>query len=255
MYKKLLLFIFTVALTASCSKDSTDEGEKTVDPVAIDKTANRQVTGSSAVDLLDDTNFASLVVDIAYVEGFAPETEALEIFKEFLQQRVNKPGGIEIKLRPVPSSNRAPFSRLDWEIIEDKHRELYNDEDQIAVWVYFADGAKEVNGEVTPALGTAYKNTSIIIFEEQLREAADWETSPGNAIYEASALAHEFGHLFGLVNMGAPLTSEHEDPEKPTHCVTEGCLMSSPTVYTTGQTEIWSLGEHCIQDLQAMGGK
>ena len=255
MYKKLLLILFSTAFFYSCSTDPADDGEDPVDPVAIDKTPNQQVTGSSGADLLDDTKYTSLIIDMVYVEGYAPEAESLEIFREFLEKRVNKPDGIEISLRSVPSSNRAPFNRTDWELIEDEHREFYNTEDRIAVWVYFADGSKEVAGEVTSALGTAYKNTSIIIYEKQLREAANWDTSPGNAIYEASALAHEFGHLFGLVNIGAPLTSDHEDSEKATHCATEGCLMSSPTVYSTGQTEIWSFGENCIQDLQALGGK
>lgn len=254
MYKKLLLLVFSVAFITSCSTDSEEEN-KPADKVQIDKTPNRQVTGSSATDLLDDTKFTSLIVDMVYVEGFAPEAESLEIFKEFLQQRINKPDGIEFSLRSVPSSSRAPFDRNDWEIIENTHRKFYNHENQISVFVYFADGEKEVEGETTPALATAYKNTSIIIFEKRLREAANWDTSPGNTIYEASALAHEFGHLFGLVNMGAPLSSDHEHSEKPTHCKTEGCLMTSPTVYTSGQTEIWTMGENCIQDLQALGGK
>jgi hypothetical protein len=255
MYKKLLLLVFSVAVATSCSTESDEGGDQPKDKVEIDKTANRQVTGSSAADLLGDSNFTSLIVDMVYVEGFAPEAESLEIFKDFLLKRVNKPDGIEFSLRSVPSSNRAPFDRNDWEIIEDTHREFYNNGDQIAVFVYFADGEKEVAGETTPALATAYKNTSIIIFEERLRDAANWDTSPGTAIYEASALAHEFGHLFGLVNIGAPLTSDHEDGEKPTHCSTEKCLMSSPTVYSTGQTEIWTMGENCIKDLQALGGK
>ena len=253
--KKLLFLAFSVALTASCSSDSSDDGKGPVDPVAIDKTANQQVTGSSGSDLLDDAKFTSLIVEIVYVEGYAPQDEALDILEDFLQERVNKPDGIEITMKSVPSSNRAPFNRTDWELIENQHREYYNKEDQLAVWVYFADGSKEVAGETTAALATAYKNTSIIVFEENLREAADWNTSPGVAIYEASALAHEFGHLFGLVNIGAPLTSAHEDPERKTHCLTEGCLMSSPNIYSTGQTEIWSIGEKCIQDLQALGGK
>lgn len=44
---------------------------------------------------------------------------------------------------------------------------------------------------------------------------------------ETATLLHEFGHLFGLVNLSTQSVNEHEDTESDNHCNVDGCLMRS----------------------------
>jgi len=42
---------------------------------------------------------------------------------------------------------------------------------------------------------------------------------------EQSVIIHEVGHAIGLVNLGLPLTSSHQDEQHKGHCVNEACVM------------------------------
>lgn len=44
-------------------------------------------------------------------------------------------------------------------------------------------------------------------------------------VVEQTTLVHELGHVFGLVNFGLPLTSEHHDEENGAHCTNTNCVM------------------------------
>jgi hypothetical protein len=71
---------------------------------------------------------------------------------------------------------------------------------------------------------------------------------------------HEFGHLMGLVNLGTPLQSAHEDANSDNHCNVDGCLMffeinGGNVLDMMNMTAIPELDPQCIADLQANGGK
>jgi len=46
-----------------------------------------------------------------------------------------------------------------------------------------------------------------------------------SSIYEQETLVHEIGHCMGLVNLGIPMISDHEDPEHKNHCTSNNCVM------------------------------
>jgi hypothetical protein len=257
---KLLLFLSIFILSIySCSEEEIPEIEEDIqeieEPTVIDKSENRHQMGSWGPQILTDAEYKSLLIEIGYVEGFKPKDEALEKLKEFLEARVNKPDGINYVLHSVPSTNKAPFDREDWESIEDEYRENYNSEEELAIWIYFADGGKDDgNGGVANALGTAYKNTSMIIYSKELN---DWYSDKNISIglAEANIMGHEFGHLFGLVDEGISPVSNHTDPDNAGHCVTENCLMASGKNYSYNQQNMFLLDDYCIEDLRSIGGK
>lgn len=252
----LTYFLFAILIT-SCTKDSpNDPGGD-----GIDKAANLKLTGSSGSDLLSDMVFTSMNIEIVYVEGFRPTDNAINIFRNFLEDRVHKPDGIQINLRSVESSARTPFSKDDITAVERETRALYNVGDEIAVWIYFADGEKEEESENSITLGSAFRNTSIIIYEKTINDFASRNGAPPKAVIEAATLNHEFGHLFGLVDLGINPVSDHEDPEKEGHCDIEDCLMRASIEFGSGVIDIINgtglpeLDDACIQDLQSVGGK
>lgn len=253
MKKLLSLFVF-VSVMVSCSKEDTNN-----DSNGNDKIGNQKPTGSSSHDLLSDDIYTSMIVEVAYVQGYQPTQTAINNFVSFLDSRIFKPGGITVQSRSIPSPGITSYTTQDYVDFELANRTFYNTENQIAVWAYFADGKADGDTSTQVTLGTAYRNTSFIIYEATIKSISGGFNEPSTAVLESTVLEHEFGHILGLTNFGAPLQSPHEDTENPKHCNVESCLMYYAA--TTGNNlmnlggSIPQLDSQCIADLQANGGK
>jgi len=234
------IFILLVGLLLGCTKNSDDPETPEV-PKAVDKTANLQGTGESANDLLSNDTFTKLKIEIAYVDGFRPTQEAMGGFVAYLKERTFKET-VEVVYSKLESPDEENLTLDKIAALESDNRTIYNDGDTLAIYIYFADspadGDDEEEGLVT--LGAVYRNTSMIIHEATVRKLADQSIFISDADVENATLNHEFGHLFGLVNLGTPSVNDHEDillddegvpvfedgePVGNNHCDVEGCLM------------------------------
>ncbi len=255
--KKLIALIFAFTVIVSCSKDDTsgDGGNNGVNVVA-----NQKPTGSSSHDLLSDDTFTSVVIEVVYVEGYKPTQTAINNFKSFLTARTYKPGGITVEERSIPSPGITTYSSQDYIDFENANRTFYNDGSQIAVWAYFADGEASGNTNTEVTLGTAYRNTSFIIYEATVRSLSGGLNEPSTAVLESTVIEHEFGHILGLTNFGATMQTPHEDSENPKHCNVDTCLMyyaalTGPGLINASGGTVPQLDAQCIADLRANGGK
>ena len=75
MKNKALVFLLLFMFIYSCSKDNTVDEQETVN--VFD---NRQLTGSSANDILSGDLFTSIVVELVYVQGFEPTQATINNF-------------------------------------------------------------------------------------------------------------------------------------------------------------------------------
>ncbi len=248
-----LLFglVFTL-LPGGCSKDSE------TDP-------NQKVPGASATDLLANANFDELAIQIAYVEGYRPSDLALDDLREFLLLRTHK-DAVNFEFLPLPSPGEESLTLQEIANLENKNRTLYNNGRTLAVYIYFADAPSSTDKPETGnwTLGAVYRNTSMVLHESTIRSVIGLQVP---AATEAAVLTHEFGHLFGLVDQGAPEISPHEDRLVANHCQEYGCLMKASLESATGLEEalaaraaknlsaVPDLGPKCIRDLQAIGGR
>ncbi|MFV8327727.1 membrane metalloprotease [Flavobacterium sp. ZS1P14] len=256
MKKVIAMLTMGFVLLVSCSKDDAPDTGDTINPVT-----NKQTTGSSSNDLLSDKKFKSMVIEVVYVQGFEPSTTAINNFVSFLDSRTYKPSGISIVKRAIPSTGKATFTDQEIVAIEDANRTKFNTSNQIAVWVFFTDGKSSTDTSTAVVLGTAYRNTSIVIYEQTVQGLSDSPFEPNRSLLETTVISHELGHILGLTNLGATLQSNHEDTTHPKHCNVENCLMywSSETgkgisnMVSTGSTP--QLDAQCIADLRANGGK
>lgn len=255
-FKRLIIFFFAASLIISCTKDNPNDSGN-----GIDRTANLKSLGSSASDLLNDATYTSMKIEMVYVEGNRPTEEAINNFQNFLRSRIYKPDGIEVNLRSANSTGKSPFTIEEIVDIEKEERTAYNVGDEIAVWIYFADGSNEKDTNEKFVLGSAFRNTSMVIYEKTIRAFANRPGAPDRATIEAATLNHEFSHLFGLVDLGTPPVTDHEDPENEGHCIIEGCLMRASIEFGSGVVNVIdgggvpNLDDACIQDLQSVGGK
>lgn len=257
---KKVITLLTIGLflsVASCSKedDSIDNS------VAVNPNANKQQTGSSSNDLLSDKKFKSMVIEVVYVAGFEPSSTAISNFVTFLTARTYKPSGINVIKRSIPSPGSSPYTNEEIVSIEDANRTKYNTSDQIAVWAFFADGKSSKDTDTGVILGTAYRNTSFVIFEQTIQGLSDSPFEPSRNVLETTVITHEFGHILGLTNLGTALQSNHEDAEHPKHCNVNTCLMYWSSETGSGIQNMVSSGAalqldaQCIADLRANGGK
>lgn len=247
----LIPFIMLFLLLSGCSKD---------DGPSNHHASNKLPLGDSAADILAADKYTSLKVDLVYVEGYTPSETALYNLKLFLQERINKPGGITISKRSVEPTGGSSLTTSQIVDLEEQYRNEYTAGNTIAIFILFYDGTSmnEENEEIV--LGTAYRNTSMIIYGKSVNQLSMHSGVPKSDI-ETTVLKHEFGHLFGLVNNGSPSQSPHEDPESKAHCSSEGCLMNSSVEFGKGALKMIKSSHRaefdsgCLADLRANGGK
>lgn len=258
MKKRIAVLALIFALTLSCSQQDSPN-DVTVDGNLVSN--NKKATGSSSYDLLAGDTFKSMVVEVVYVQGYEPSTTAINNFVAFLNERVNKSQGISIVKRAIASSGKAKFTNEEIIAIEDANRTKYNTSNQIAVWAFFVDGESASNTSSGLVLGTAYRNTSFVIYEKTIQGLSDSPFEPSRSLLETTVMTHEFGHILGLTNLGAKLQSNHEDTAHAKHCNVESCLMYWSAESGSGIGNMVSggtapkLDAQCLADLKANGGK
>lgn len=251
MKKALYTILLTGLLLAACSPVSNPSKSE-------DEDYNHQrVPGASAEDLLRGETYDRLVVEVDYVEGLAPTLIARDNLENFLEARLNKPGGVSVRLSdPIPATNNNAITVQDIIDLENNYRDQYTSGTRLTAYFILLDG-RYVEENV---LGIAYLNTSMAIFEGLIRDNSDGIGEPSSSTVETAVMQHEFGHIMGLVDNGSPAVSDHVDSQHGAHCTTDSCLMyyqirDAGFMSNLTGGEVPDLDDLCIADLQANGGK
>ncbi len=233
--------------------------------------ANLNELGSSARDLTTDNQFKSITLEIVSVEGFEPSEFAKQNLIQFISDRLNKPDGVTIVEQTIPAPDVEEYTvQTVFEQVEAPNRTQFNTEDNLAVFIFFADRDDEQtefsDRFSSVILGTAYLNTSFVIYESTLIRFTGNNTSDLERV-EAGTLNHEFCHLLGLVNSEfTPEQEAHESQaenedgelEGNRHCDVPFCLMEASARLARdmmNNVNVLQLDPLCIQDLRAIGGK
>lgn len=223
MEKLKIVLILSFFVFLSCSKSSDDTPDT---PKSVDKSQNLLGSGDSANDILSNDKFTKLKVEIAYVQGFRPTDSAINDFVLFLKQHTFK-DDIEMVYKELESPGEETLTLQEIADLESDNRTAYNDGETLAIYIYFADAPSDEDEEEENlvTLGAVYRNTSMVIHEVTVRNLASLSSFISVADVESATLNHEFGHLFGLVNLGSNPVNSHEDIDAPNHCNVQGCLM------------------------------
>ncbi len=215
----LSVLLCLLILATGCSKKKNTE-----EPV--DKQENLLAAGKSANDILSNAKFTKLKIEIAYVTGFRPTEEALTEFVNYLRTYTFKED-IELVYKELDSPDEEDLTVQEIADLENDNRTAYNNGETLAIYIYFTDApaSEDEPEEDLVTLGAVYRNTSMVIHERTIRDLANQSRSISNADVEIATLNHEFGHLFGLVNLESTPVNDHEDTQSEHHCNVEGCLM------------------------------
>jgi len=211
-------------------------------------------------NFLSSANYDKLIIEIQYVNGFQPSSAAVANLTSFLQDRLNKTGGITVTQNSITSPGKSVYSTTDAVAIENANRTLKPNGKTLTAYVLFADGDYSDNGTDIKVLGITYGSTSMVIFEKTIKEFSGGFNKPSTATLETTVTQHEFGHVLGLVDRGTPMKSSHLDAANAKHCSDKNCLMYYLVENTASITGIMGgsmtgLTGSCLDDLRANGGK
>ncbi|MEQ9261563.1 MAG: membrane metalloprotease [Owenweeksia sp.] len=247
---KLGLLAFVLSFS-SCEKDNDSNGGIP---------GNDLNTGSSAHDILSADRFGKITIEVQYPAGFTPASGVIAGMEAFLNTHCNKPGGIEVVPVEINTPDGDSYDFTDIRNIENANRQIYNKENELALYVLFSDKEFSGNEGNQFTLGAAYQNTSTVIFLKTIRDNSGG-LGPSEALLTSTVLHHELGHLMGLVNLGTPQQEDHEDKEHEKHCNVESCLMfwAVESQQIIGNMENLTsppdFDAQCKADLKGNGGK
>lgn len=250
--KKPLFFLLGLSLIViqSCKKEATSVVLS--GPIGIND--NRNV-GASSTEFLASNNYTSITVELQYGPGMQLQEQSVINLRSFLEQRLNKPGGIIVQSKPVATVGKSEVSIADITSFTDKNRTAYTDGNRITVYIYITDASFDKGNVV----GIAYRNTAVCLFGKTIQANSGGINQASRVKVESGVLLHEIGHLLGLVNNGTGMVTRHEDGDNRAHCTNTSCLMYY-TIETTGlmnmlNNNIPQFDANCLNDLRANGGK
>lgn len=240
-------------LALSCSK-SEDANGNSSNPNNQEAFHSRSV-GASANEILSSAKYTSLRIEVQYMPGYQPDAAALTHFQNTLSGLVRKSSGIMLTSTEIPATPNLSLSVNDIITIEKANRTAYSSETQLAVYVLYTNGGYvQAN-----TLGVAYRNTSVALFGKTIGDNSGGIGQTSRTKLVATVAEHELVHLMGLVNIGSPMQTNHQDPAHGNHCNNNNCLM----YYASETTEILGflltgnippLDANCKADLTANGG-
>lgn len=235
----------------SCNKDTEKPGIGVKDGFDYSNSP-----GDNAQDYVADRVFETISVQILHMPGAKPTNGSLNNLESFLNQFLNK-SKVELIVTEIASGKQSDYSIEDIRALEKKNRTVFNGASKISASMLFVDGEFSGNSGNGKVLGVAYNNTSMAIFEKTLQDNAGGLFQPSLTTVETTVMNHEFGHLMGLVNNGAPLTSAHHDSDRGAHCTETDCLMyyaveGSDFITNLSGGNIPVLDDQCKADLNAL---
>jgi len=260
MSKLRISFLVALAIPACMIYSCSDTATNPSAGPAVQSYSHTAQPGSAANDFLADSNFTHLVLEVDFMPGYAPNSDALDSLRSFFEQRLQKSSVTIKEPTQIESRGEERYSANEIREIEDEERSTFAQGDTLAAYMIIVDSKYEEQD----LLGIAYYNTSNAFFGPSYEEASSGIGPPSRYQIEAISFRHEFGHLWGLVNIpnsGTEMQTPHQDTEHGNHCDNDQCLMYYATQRTEliqnsiSGDEITPLDANCLADLQANGGK
>jgi hypothetical protein len=115
-----------------------------------------------------------MVIELVYVQGFEPSATVIILF--LLNARSNKPGGITV-VRSIASPGKLLYKSGNCSYRRCQQNKVQYCEPNSSM--AFIDGASASDSGNSYVLGTAYRNTSFVIYEKTIQSLSD---SPLNLV-------------------------------------------------------------------------
>ena len=182
--------------------------------------------GELAKDYLQNGTYSEILIEVDFVEGFAPGDDAMETLTNMLDRHCDK-NTIVTELSDTINEPDVMdvYNVNDIYNLEKKYRNHRTGNGVVVMYILFLNGFYE-GSDAT--LGVSYQGSSFAIFKEKVEGI---EIPHGirqyvsQSDFENAVVVHEAGHLLGLVNIHYTSETDHEGPESAHHCIHEECAM------------------------------
>ena len=176
------------------------------------------ITGECKYEILRGNEYSRLHIEINYVTGNAPDSDALNLLKQRIKEVTDK-STVTVSQSSFGSTDNS-YTLEEIVDLEASERTEFKGGNTFVVHILYLNGEYSDNNQ---ALGIAYSGTSFVMFKEKIEEASFLLISSKDI--EKAVIVHEFGHLLGLVNKGYQSPHDHEDPNHPHHSNNEESVM------------------------------
>lgn len=218
----LTAVLLTVPMLAGC-----------MDVIAM---AGPETGPSLAESLMWPDSYPTLVVEVDAAQGAAPPQETLMMLRRTLADLTGK----EHVVMFGPTYIGDTGDPLDTDHLRLLHRETADVattdpgdhvQGEVATLHIVYLGGRMQDGDHAKTAGiTLYEHGAVFIFPDTYRHLMRMES--GRLVSAADdmgrlVLMHEVGHALGLLDRGAPVLLEREDPDHPGHSIEKDSVMSS----------------------------
>lgn len=213
--------------------------------------------GPGPKDFVSDSRYGSMLIEIFYPEGSPPRDSAVDLLLQRANERLSKPGGIDVERHAYAGESREWSSRGLKNLADDLSR-TSSGGGRVVLTVLYVEGHSEADTSNGKVLGVFFQNGRIALFPDSINGGG--LLGFGAADIERAVLVHEFGHAIGLVNLGIPMQRDHEDDEHEKHSSNSRSVMYWAVENTLGLATLTGglptdFDEDDRADLRAAGGK
>lgn len=236
MCKRALLLISLLVLgcsTPSPGNNPGDDDDDTVNlcgdaPVDLPGSQSRAQNcpvGAEAPFLIRSTPYTSIVVEVDHTTNAPPRQQALDHLQSVIEDLLDKPGSVTIQVDDEIPDPGSTLTLAQIRQIEDEHRDTFGLGDTAAVYFLYVSDPSDMDTQNSLILGLAHRASSLVMFRGNIDDVSGGVGQPSSEAVESTVIAHELGHVLGLVNVGTPMVNDHADPDHPSHDVDDTCVM------------------------------
>ena len=207
MQKLLTIAIISVFMASGC-----------LDNLQEKLVSCEKITGQCRYEILKGNSYSKLHIEVNYVTGNEPDSDALNLLKQRIQEVTDKTS-ISVSQSSFGSTDNS-YTLEEILEIENNERTRTKSGNTFVIHILYLNGEYEDNDQT---LGLAYSGSSFALFKEKIEDSAFLLISSTDI--ERSVIVHEFGHLLGLINNGYQSPHNHEDSQHPHHSNNDESVM------------------------------
>jgi hypothetical protein len=181
--------------------------------------------GADAALFLRAAPYSKIVIEVGATTGAQPRQAAIDHLVAVLQDLTSKPGGVTVLAGATVPAPGHPLTVDDVRALEDQGRTRFSFGDTAVFYYLVVSDPSAEDTSSAQLLGLAHRAASMVVFQGTIDQDSGGIGQPSSDVVESTVVAHELGHVLGLVNLGAPMQTPHEDSAHPAHDVNQSCVM------------------------------
>jgi hypothetical protein len=214
--------------------------------------------GDDARSFVRGAPYSKVIIEVGSTKSATPSQAAVSHLMSVMSDLLDKPGGVTVVTDAPVDDVSGALSIDQVSAMEDASRTQFSMNDTAVFYYLVVSTNSTDDNSAGSILGEAYRPSAMVVFQKTIDANSGGLGQPTRDVVESTVVAHEFGHILGLVNTGTPMQTPHEDPAHPKHDVNNACLMYWANNSSAGLANLLTGGTvpdydaNCRADLAAL---